>query len=303
MIFEETKSFFEEYKDASTFFLGFFTLLITLATLIITSFFNYKSAKAAERSADAAERAAKSSEESAKFAEQSTKSAAESTKSSADSVRIAERAAEISAKTLEVQREHNIKSLSPILHVELLNHDEEVSVNLLNKGIGPIIIKKVTVTNGVENYFNLIKWMPTHPKGVTYWQTYKGGHNELSISPGESIPSIFLGHDDENFPDYVLFRAYVRRNLSKLTMIIEAEDIYNRSLPVQTVSLNWFKAIGYKWFLDNFPADFNDDFRLMLNDSKKICSPEEWDRKVEKVERFYIPTKLNERDKPKLIIK
>lgn len=272
------------------------TLVVTLATLVATSILNYKSAKAAKRSAEAAERSAASSEESAKFAKESTKSATES-------VKISERVAETAAQTLSIQREHNIKSVTPILLVEMLSHDEEVSVKLTNNGIGPLIITNLLVTNGVENHYNLIHWMPIHPKGITYWTTYKGGGNGLSIYPGTSIPFLLLGNEDENFPDYVLYRAFVRRNLSKLTIIVQGADIYNRPIQPQTVNLNWFKGFITKWFLENFPEDFNDKFSLTLKPRRVICSVEEWDKKVEKIKRDYIPNKLLEdREKTSPII-
>lgn len=249
------------------------TLVITLVTLIVTSKLNYKSAKAAERSAEAAERSATSSEESAK---------------------ISEKTAEIAAQTLNIQREHNIKSVTPILLVDMLSHDEEVSVKLTNNGIGPLIITNLTVTNGFENHYNLIHWMPLHPKGITYWTTYKGGGNGLSIYQGTSVPFLLLENEDENFPDYVLYRAFVRRNLSKLTMIIQGQDIYNNLIPTQTVNLNWFNRFISKWFFENFPEDFNDNFNVSLKSRKTICSVEEWSKKVEIVKRNYKPNKLTE---------
>ena len=229
------------------------TLLITLATLIVTSFLNYKSAKASERSAKAAERSATSSEESAKFAKSSTEFAEKSADSATESVKISKRATEIATQTLSIQREHNVKSVTPILLVNILSHDEEVSVKLTNNGIGPLIITNLIVSNGFENHYNLIHWMPLHPKGITYWTTYKGGANGLSIPNGKSIPLLFLGNDDENFPDYVLYRAFVRRNLSKLTMIVQGEDIYNNPIPTQNIDLKWFSSFISKWFLKTSP--------------------------------------------------
>lgn len=143
------------------------------------------------------------------------------------------------ARTLNIQREHNFKTVTPILQIVTIDHDEKLVVQLKNSGTGPLIIKKSFVIKENQSKHSIISWMPRHPNGVSYWTTFKYGLDGLCIAQGESVDVILLEGDEKN-SDFIAHRNEIRKVLSELTITVEYEDIYNRPMPTQTRDLMWF---------------------------------------------------------------
>jgi len=144
------------------------------------------------------------------------------------------------AQTLKLQREHNFKTVTPILQIITTDHEEKLVVELTNVGTGPLIIKKLIVTKDNQTKHSIIAWMPKHPNPeVIYWTTFQGGFNGLCISQGQSVNGILLEGDWKD-ADFVWFRNEVRKALSELTITVDYEDIYNRPMQSQTRDLKWF---------------------------------------------------------------
>ena len=142
------------------------------------------------------------------------------------------------AITLWIQRRHNFKSVTPIAHFGVGNYENEISVRLGNKGVGPLIVKEFEVSNGSRQENDLISFMPKQPQGI-FWKTYYQNFSDSCISPNQEIIILQLVGNltDENF---ISFRDDVRRSLSKLSITVTFTDIYNRDMPKKIKSLDWF---------------------------------------------------------------
>lgn len=143
---------------------------------------------------------------------------------------------------LEVQRDHNIRSVIPILQIIPTDHNEKLVVQVKNSGLGPLTITNSDVTgeNGVKKK-SIIEWMPTHPEypAKNYWTTFRYGLNGTTLVPGETLDVILL-EGDETAADFIAHRDEVRLSLSKLSISVAFTDVYGRHMPAQLVRLNWF---------------------------------------------------------------
>jgi len=267
--------------------LDFLTPLLAFVALIVSAYFAHRSAVASESSARSSEASARSATESIRLAGEMLEIQRDFSRKTVELQEIGlvrqqeqnEKAAEHANRSLGIQREHNYKSVTPILRIWAPDHNEEVSVKLFNDGLGPLIITSLTVSNGTETNSDFISWMPRHPKGITYWTTFIGEFGgEVSILPGSFLPLLLLENEDENDPDFVLFRREVRKHLSKLIITVEGKDIYDRPIMGKTHSL--------KWFGRTIPHVERDSFSLTLTGARgPICSAVEWDRRVAEIER------------------
>lgn len=267
--------------------LSVLTFLVTLLTLILSSYFAYRSAKASEASAKASEASAEIAAKSAELATESlTIQREHNIKSLAaqdESLRIQQeqdiKSLKYAEETLSMQREHNFKSVTPILYIQTLDHDEEVSVKLYNNGVGPLLITNIIITNGIESNHDLISWMPYHPKRISYWTTFIKGFGAMSIYPGGFISFLLLENADPDLPDFVLYRQEARRHLAKLKITVEYKDIYNRPMQPHSGDLRWFGR--------TLPPQYVEDFKVsLLPEKKHKYTIDNWEKRVSKAEEL-----------------
>ena len=306
------------------------TFTVTLLTLILSSYFAYRSSKASEKSANSAEEATRLASDSAKIAsaalEEQRQQNDATLRIQKDSISIQQRQYEESIQfaenSLQTQREHNYKTVLPILLIEPLDHDEEVSVKLYNNGIGPAIIINIEVTNGIETNWDLISWMPSHPKNKVYWTTFRKSVGErtsvknnlpqdvfvrtstenypldhhLSILPGKCVSLLLLENQNLDDPDFVLFRHEVRKRLSKLSISIKYMDVYKHQISIVRRDLSWFGRTIH-------PNERN-DFKLNFDSARDTgYAAEEWDKKVVEVEKKLKKSRFEKESSDLIILK
>jgi hypothetical protein len=118
------------------------------------------------------------------------------------------------------------------------DYENKVGVMLKNKGIGPLRVVHFRATDGKKTQDDLISWMPELPLGVS-WETFYEDLDGLWIQPGEKVIILQLSGDAGD-PSFSQGRDACRQALARLTVSVEYEDIYEKSMPVAERNLAWF---------------------------------------------------------------
>ena len=139
---------------------------------------------------------------------------------------------------LLIQRRHNYKSVTPIASLPIADYENRLAVKLRNNGVGPLIVSRVIVSNGRRTEDDIISWMPQPPRGL-FWTTFYDSLDGLALRPGSEAVIIEL-NGDRNNRTFAAFRDQVRSAISGLTITVEYEDIYGRSMATKVRDLKWF---------------------------------------------------------------
>jgi len=133
-------------------------------------------------------------------------------------------------RTLVMQREHNFRSLTPILNIVTGNYEDLIEVKLRNTGVGPLIVKSFAASAGGEHKNNVIFWMPALPPGI-WWSTFIEEIEGRCIPPNQDMVILQL-KVNLNDPAHIKFRDNVRQVLKPLGITVEYNDIYDRRMPI-----------------------------------------------------------------------
>jgi hypothetical protein len=140
--------------------------------------------------------------------------------------------------TLYMQRNHNFASLTPVASILVGDYENMLEVKLRNSGVGPLIIKRVTFTDGQRKSNELISLMPELPEGIG-WSTFTEEIQDWCIAPDHEV--IFMKLEgDPGDSDFAAARGHVRKALSPLRVIVDYRYIYNRKMPLKQRDLSWF---------------------------------------------------------------
>ncbi len=150
---------------------------------------------------------------------------------------------------LALQRRHSYLSVRPLAFVASGDYQDRLSVKIRNDGIGPLIIKKLCVTDGETVKDCLIDWLPLLPEGIL-WDTFTKNMEDRSLAPGGEI--VLFRLSNRSYAQFHRFRDLCRTHLKKLTVEVHYVDIYDRKMPVSYRSLAWF---GHTRSLDVSKAD------------------------------------------------
>jgi hypothetical protein len=136
------------------------------------------------------------------------------------------------------QRQHNYFSVRPIGGIPIADYEDRIAVHIKNTGIGPLIIDKFRVSDGMTVETSLISLMPSLPQGML-WNTFLESLEGTCVPPGDRLKLLELSGDPsaQAFADA---RDDCRRRLSQLTVELWYKDIYGRRMPVAARSLDWF---------------------------------------------------------------
>jgi hypothetical protein len=144
----------------------------------------------------------------------------------------------LTSTALWLQRRHYFKSVTPIANILFGDYENLIRVTIRNNGVGPLLIKRFTVSNGQSVKDDLISWMPELPEGI-YWTNFTANIDGRCITPNQALTILQLDGDISNI-DFVAFRDDIRQVLSLLTATLEYRDIYRRKMPTDKRSLEWF---------------------------------------------------------------
>lgn len=133
-----------------------------------------------------------------------------------------------------IQRVHNEKSVKPLPQIDLMDRDGEMYVHVVNNGIGPITVDKLTFTRDGETYTRIQDCLDIDP--TTYYHVDVSPTNKKVIIPGGFLIVFAETLDLANHKD---LQELFRQQLSALKLSVDGQDIYNNKISIEK-SLNWF---------------------------------------------------------------
>ncbi|MFA6287461.1 MAG: hypothetical protein WC661_08755 [Opitutaceae bacterium] len=137
---------------------------------------------------------------------------------------------------LQLQKKHNFNTVKPIGWISLADYENLLSVKIQNNGVGPMLIKSVSVLSGGQKKGSIIEWMP---KGIE-WDTFIGVFEDRCLSAGQELTVIQLSGNADD-PKFVALRDSCRVALGALTVEVAYRDIYDRKMPLARRPLDWFE--------------------------------------------------------------
>ncbi|MGQ0684702.1 hypothetical protein [Bradyrhizobium sp.] len=139
-----------------------------------------------------------------------------------------------------MQRRHNRKSVHPIGHISVGDYENQLFVRIRNDGIGPMIVKKVTVRNqeNGETKGSIIDFMTDLPFDYQ-WTTFVGDITDRAISANDHLTLILLEGDVQD-DRFLSSRHLVRQLVSKLSIQVKYENIYGERMAPASRNLDWF---------------------------------------------------------------
>lgn len=158
----------------------------------------------------------------------------------AKSLRHTEKSLLYTSESLQIQREHNYKSVKPIASIDLGDYENDIYVKITNNGIGPMIIKEASMSKGDIKSENLIELLPETIKYNVTWDTFSSDIRQHSIKVDGCIYWLRKKFDVTDQNDSNLRRA-LREELKKITIKVQYTDIYEKNHYEIERDLKWFE--------------------------------------------------------------
>ncbi|GAB3338623.1 hypothetical protein GCM10027429_24050 [Marivirga atlantica] len=149
--------------------------------------------------------------------------------------------------TLYVQREHNKKSIVPLINIGYGDFENMLYVGITNVGIGPAEITDIEVYKEVPNLEKkntLIDWLPMKlSKGAKY-KFYASRYKDFFLSKGENYKLVEV-EIDMSIDEAIEQRESIRQIMKDLYIKVSYKDIYG------TVQKNCCRPLSYFGRTDN----------------------------------------------------
>jgi hypothetical protein len=146
----------------------------------------------------------------------------------------------VSKNALIQQERHSVLSVKPIPFISFANYENLIRAKLINQGLGPLILKRIEVTDGKNCANDVISFMPPLPEGL-FWSTFTSAFENRAMLPGTEI--IFLEFRCADNEAEIQFRDSCRATLARLTITCFYEDIYGHKGKPCSRSGEWFSGI------------------------------------------------------------
>jgi len=142
-----------------------------------------------------------------------------------------------------VQRKHMRLSVKPIAAVPVADYENRVGVFLHNKGLGPMRISDLRVTDDAGvTHDDIVGHMPPLSPSIL-WSTFYDSVNGATLEAGKRFNLLLLEGDPQD-ANYRSSRDNVRQKLSVLKVHVEYEDLYGQEMKPLEKSLSWFGRHG-----------------------------------------------------------
>lgn len=146
----------------------------------------------------------------------------------------------ISYRTFKLQREHNIKSVKPILQIGQWDYENNLCVDMRNSGSGLAIVTSMAANNKTDISKNCIyDWLPKKLVGTMNYKEYWTAHKTFVVQPGQIIKLIEVPVDT-NIDEQKTQREKIRAILRQLTIKVSYEDIYGNKMEDKNMELYHF---------------------------------------------------------------
>ncbi|EWS53282.1 hypothetical protein X551_03927 [Methylibium sp. T29] len=146
----------------------------------------------------------------------------------------------VSHRTAKHQETHDRMSVRPLVYIGVGDYENRIYVKIQNNGVGPLILKRITIDGASEPDKPLIHAMPKLPP-MAAWTNFVEDISSRSVPPGGEVFLVDLEESSSVSRAYfTLARDSVRVTLGTLTIKVEYTDIYEQHLPVAVRKLSWF---------------------------------------------------------------
>lgn len=146
----------------------------------------------------------------------------------------------ISSRTFKLQREHNIKSVKPILQIGQWDYENNLCVDMRNSGSGIAIVTTMAAMNKTDVSKNCIyDWLPKKLEGTMNYKEYWTAYKNFVVQPGQIIKLIEIPVDTK-VEEQKKQREDIRSILRQLTIKATYEDIYGNKMVDKTIELYHF---------------------------------------------------------------
>jgi hypothetical protein len=146
----------------------------------------------------------------------------------------------VSHKNAKHQETHDRMSVRPLVYIAVGDYENRVYVKIQNNGVGPLILKRITVEGAAEPNKPLIEAMPQLPPKAV-WTSFVEDISGRSVLPGGEIFLIDLEEGSSaSRATFTRARNKVRVALGTLAVKVEYTDVYDHYLPAAFRKLNWF---------------------------------------------------------------
>lgn len=137
--------------------------------------------------------------------------------------------------SLAIQRKHNRLSVKPIAHLSYGDYIDCIFVELVNKGLGPLMVDNFHVVKDKNLFDTLVESIGPLPEKVV-WDTFTGSLNGGTVSQDKKsiLIKITLTKEQESV------RQAIRKSLSETEIIANYRNIYNDIQPVRKETLTFF---------------------------------------------------------------
>lgn len=122
-----------------------------------------------------------------------------------------------------LQQRHNKKSIRPIGVIVFFDYENCISVQICNYGIGPLIVKDLIITDGMDVSDKVLDFMPSINQ---HWDNFIENIEGRTIPVNGNIELIKIT------PKTYDTKVQVRQALSQLTIKLIYMDVYDKKFKV-----------------------------------------------------------------------
>nr|WP_166485488.1 hypothetical protein [Ruegeria sp. TM1040] len=155
----------------------------------------------------------------------------------------------LSIYSLSVQRQHNRLSVRPIANFVYGDFEDEISIRLMNAGVGPMRIDAFTVKcSNTGNITNSLIEQMSDKQVVATWNAFSGNPCGKTIRAGGELALLKLTGDPED-AEFSAQRDTTRRALMAIELKVTFSDVYGKTIGTEATVLSWF---GRHFFVYDF---------------------------------------------------
>ncbi len=146
----------------------------------------------------------------------------------------------VSLRAMSIQDIHNQLSFRPIPWFSCGDYIDHIYVKLVNKGVGPLIVRWFNAANDSECADDLISLMP-YSDGIV-WTDFVTEISGQVLQPGEELILIDLNISalEDYMKDMLNYRSICRKKLGDITVHVSYTDVYGNKFPSCSRKLEWF---------------------------------------------------------------
>ena len=137
-------------------------------------------------------------------------------------------------------RDHNRRSVRPLVNIVPADYEHRIRVRLRNNGTGPLLLQGIVAdhqTRGKKR--QLIDHMPPMPDGLSF-KIFEKPQPGRSILPNAYL-DLLVFDVDQGDQAALAYRDALRQALGQITIYIQYTDLYDTKFKDYQKSLKWFK--------------------------------------------------------------